>query len=179
MLVTQLYPTLCNLMDCMQPARLLCPWNSPGKNTRVGSHSLLQGIFQTQGSNPGLLHCKQILYCLSHQGISIYILNIVPEITPWRTRGQSSRWTWGTSLSTDTSGIHLQTQNCMQNTSLEQTGGPDQWKRIYRTTQNQAGGRNQGEKQECQQNWTCPRRVEELKQGSDPQSSCLSQRRNI
>ena len=36
----------------LQPARLLCPWNSPGKNTSVGSHSLLQGIFPTQGSNP-------------------------------------------------------------------------------------------------------------------------------
>ena len=45
----------------LQPTRLLCPWNSPGKNTGVGSHSLLQGIFQTQGSNPGLLHCRQIL----------------------------------------------------------------------------------------------------------------------
>ena len=44
------------------------PWNSPGQNTGVGSHSLLQGIFPTQESNPGLLHCRQILYCLSHQG---------------------------------------------------------------------------------------------------------------
>ena len=51
-----------------QPARLLCPWNSPGKNTGAGRHSLLQGIFLTQGSNLGLLHCRQILYCLSHQG---------------------------------------------------------------------------------------------------------------
>ena len=45
-----------------EPARLLCPWNSLGKNTRVGFHSLLQGIFPTQGLNPGLLHCRQILY---------------------------------------------------------------------------------------------------------------------
>ena len=44
------------------------PWNSPGQNTRVGSCSLLQGIFPTQGSNPGLPHCRQILYWLSHQG---------------------------------------------------------------------------------------------------------------
>ena len=50
------------------PARLLCPWNSPGKNTAVGSRSLLQGIFPTKGSNLGFLHCRQILYCLSHQG---------------------------------------------------------------------------------------------------------------
>ena len=45
-----------------------CPWNSPGKNNGVGCHSLLQGIFLTQGSNLGLLHCRQILYHLSHQG---------------------------------------------------------------------------------------------------------------
>jgi len=49
------------------------PWttesmNSPGQNTGVGSLSLLQGIFPTQGSNPGLPHCRQILYQLSHQG---------------------------------------------------------------------------------------------------------------
>ena len=42
--------------------------DSPGKNTGVGCHSLLQGIFPTQGSNLGLLHCRQILYHLSHQG---------------------------------------------------------------------------------------------------------------
>ena len=50
------------------PARLLSPWNSPGKNTGVGSHCPLQGIFSIQGSNLGLLHCKQIIYRLSHQG---------------------------------------------------------------------------------------------------------------
>ena len=52
----------------LQPTRLLCPWNSPGKNTGVGSHSLLQGIFLTQGLNVGLPHCRQILYHLSNQG---------------------------------------------------------------------------------------------------------------
>ena len=51
----------------LQSARLLCPWNSPGKNTRVGCHSLLQEIFLTQGLNLGLLHDRQILYHLSHQ----------------------------------------------------------------------------------------------------------------
>ena len=50
------------------PARLLCPWDFPGKNTGVGCHFLLQGIFLTQGSNPGLQHCRKTLYCLSHQG---------------------------------------------------------------------------------------------------------------
>ena len=51
-----------------EPASLLCPGNSPGKNTGVGCHALLQGIFPTQGWNPGLLPYRQILYCLSHQG---------------------------------------------------------------------------------------------------------------
>ena len=46
------------------------PWNSPGQNTGVGSLSLLQGIFPSQGSNPGLLLCRQILYQLSHNGSS-------------------------------------------------------------------------------------------------------------
>ena len=55
------------LWDPMEPARLLCPWNSPGRNTGVGCHALLQGIFLTQGLNPGLLHCRQILYQLSYQ----------------------------------------------------------------------------------------------------------------
>ena len=41
-----------------KPARLPGPWDSPGKNTGVVSHSLLQGIFPTQGLNPGLLHCR-------------------------------------------------------------------------------------------------------------------------
>ena len=50
----------------LQPARLLCPWNSPGKNIRVGCHSFLQGIFPPQGLNLGLSHCRQILYHLSH-----------------------------------------------------------------------------------------------------------------
>ena len=46
----------------LQPAKFLCPWDSPGKNTGVGCHALLQGIFPIQGSNPGLLcllHCRQ------------------------------------------------------------------------------------------------------------------------
>ena len=51
----------------LQPTRLLCPQNPPGKDTGVGSHALLQGIFLTQGSNLGLPHCRQILYHLSHE----------------------------------------------------------------------------------------------------------------
>ena len=54
----------------LQPTRLLCPWDSPGKITGVGCHVLLQGIFPTQGLKTGLPHCRQILYQLSYQGSS-------------------------------------------------------------------------------------------------------------
>ena len=57
------------------PARRLCPWGSPGKNTGVGCHSLLQGIFSTWGLNPGLLHCRWFLhYYVSPQGGPAYEL---------------------------------------------------------------------------------------------------------
>ena len=54
--------------DSLRPHGLYSPWNSPGQNTGWSSLSLLQGIFPTQGSNPDLPHCRQILYQLSHQG---------------------------------------------------------------------------------------------------------------
>ena len=57
----------------LQPFPLLCPWNFPGKNTRVGCHFLLQGIFLTRGLNPGLLHWRQILSQPSHQGSPNFI----------------------------------------------------------------------------------------------------------
>ena len=47
---------------------LYSPWDFPGKSTGVGCHFLLQGIFLTQGLNLGVPHCRQMLYCLSHQG---------------------------------------------------------------------------------------------------------------
>ena len=56
------------MSDSLWPHGLYSPWNSPGQNTGVGSLSLLQGIFPTQGSNPGLPHCRRILYQLSHKG---------------------------------------------------------------------------------------------------------------
>ena len=59
-LVAQLCPALCNPEDCSPPGCSV-HGNSPGKNTRVGCHSLLQGIFPTQRSNPSLLQCRQIL----------------------------------------------------------------------------------------------------------------------
>ena len=58
------------MSDSLRPHRLYSPWDSPGQNTGVGSLSLLQGIFPTQGSNPSLPHCRQILYQLSYKGSS-------------------------------------------------------------------------------------------------------------
>ena len=66
-LVTWSCLTLCDLIDSSSPGSSV-PGVSPGKNTGVSCHALLQGIFPMQGSNPGLLHCRPILYCLSHQG---------------------------------------------------------------------------------------------------------------
>ena len=69
--------------DSLWPHGLYSPWNSPDQNTGVGSLSLLQGIFPTQGSNPGLLHYRQILYQLSHKGS--------PKILEWVAYPFSSR----------------------------------------------------------------------------------------
>ena len=72
--------------NSLQPHGLYSPWNSPDQNTRVGSLSLLQGIFPTQGLNPGLLHCGRILYQLSHQGS--------PRILEWVAYAFSSGSSW-------------------------------------------------------------------------------------
>ena len=85
----------------LQPARLLCPWNSPGKNPGVRSHSLLQGTFPTQGSNPGLLHWRQILYYLSHQEPACQAWDIIdsspiPELgrSPGGGHGNPLQYSW-------------------------------------------------------------------------------------
>ena len=66
--VTQSCPILCDPVGCSLLGSSV-HGDSPGKNAIVGCHALLQGIFPTQGSNPGLWHCRRILYHLSHQGI--------------------------------------------------------------------------------------------------------------
>ena len=63
---------LISYSDSLRPHGLYTPWNSPGQNTGVGNRSLLQGILPTQGSNPSLLHCRWILYQLSHQESPFY-----------------------------------------------------------------------------------------------------------
>jgi len=72
--------------DSLWPPGLYSPWNSPGQITGVGSLSLLQGIFPTQGLNPGLSHCRQILYRLSHKGS--------PRILEWVAYPFSSGSSW-------------------------------------------------------------------------------------
>ena len=72
-------PSLCNPKDYSQ-------WNSPGQNTGVGSCSLLQGIFPTQGSNPGLLHCRRILDHLNCKGS--------PRVLEWVAYPFSSGSSW-------------------------------------------------------------------------------------
>ena len=81
-LVIQSCPTLWDPMDCSLPGSCVHR-DFLGKNTGVGSHALLQGIFPTQGSNPGLRHCRQILYQLSHKGS--------PRILEWVAYPSSSR----------------------------------------------------------------------------------------
>ena len=92
-LVTQSCSTL------SKPTRL-CPWNSLGKNTRVGCHSHLQGIFLTQRSNLSLLHCRQSHYRLNHQGRPIQTLTgQIAQISylgiePWKETHNTHSWKW-------------------------------------------------------------------------------------
>ena len=74
------------MSDSLRPRGLHSPWNSPSNNTGVGSLSLLQGIFPTQGSNPDLPHCRRILYQLGHQGS--------PRILEWVVYPFSSGSSW-------------------------------------------------------------------------------------
>ena len=74
------------MSDSLWPHGLYSPQNSPGQDIKVGSHSLLQGIFPTQASNPGLPHCRQILYQLGHQGS--------PRILEWEAYPFSSGSSW-------------------------------------------------------------------------------------
>ena len=66
------------LSDSLQPHGLHSAWNSPGQNTGVGSLSLLQGIFPTQGLNPGPPHCRRILYQLSLNGGLLVLRSLGP-----------------------------------------------------------------------------------------------------
>ena len=74
-LVAQSCPTLCDWPHGLQSSRLFCLWDFPGKDTGEGCHFLFQGIFQTQGSNPNLLPCRQILYWLNYKDVVLLSLD--------------------------------------------------------------------------------------------------------
>ena len=118
------------------PTRLLWPWNSPGKNTRVGSHSLLQRFFPTQGLNPGILNCRKILYHLSHQESPKYLKNIcwyslliqvlfpTRELDPklhlsiWKTICNVPPWVWFSSSFSDSTPAKSSSNNTLKKHSL-------------------------------------------------------------
>ena len=89
MLSPSVMSNFCDPVDCGSPGSSV-HGGSPGKNTGASCHALPQGIFPTQGSNPGLPHCRRILYCLSHQGS--------PRILEWVaypfSRGSSQPRNW-------------------------------------------------------------------------------------
>ena len=132
--------------DAIQPSHPLSSPSPPAFNL-----SQDQGLFQWVSSSHQVT--KVLEFQLQHQsfqdwfpsgltgwislqskGLSRVFSNTTVQKHQFGTRWWKSRWAWSTSLSTHTSGIHLQTQKCMQNTSWEQTGGPDQQKRLYRAT---------------------------------------------
>ena len=80
------------MSDSLRSHGLYSPRNSPGQNTGVGSLSLFQGIFPTQGSNPGLLHCRQILYCLNHQGSQGILEWVADPFSRGSSPTQESNW---------------------------------------------------------------------------------------
>ena len=100
-LVVQLCLTLYEPMDCSLPGSSV-HGDSPGKNTGVACHALFQGVFPTKGSNPGLPHCRQILYSLKHQGSQKF--NSSPQQSSSRTTTNSDSSTiktWVTLQSKD------------------------------------------------------------------------------
>ena len=109
-----LYSTQSVVSDSLRPHRLYSPWNSPGQNAGVGSHSLFQRIFSTQRSNPHLPHCGQILYLVSHKGS--------PSILEWVAYPFSRRSTRNpTQVSCIAGGLfyHLSYQGSLSSTLLE------------------------------------------------------------
>ena len=114
----------------LYPTRLFSPWNSPGKNTGVGCHTLSQGIFLTQeGSNLGLLHCRRILYRLSHQG----------------SLNNPTNW-WGSSCMLD------HAQDVMWSVRSDRGGETQQQQKLLQVRQIREGSL---EERVSQQGWKC------------------------
>ena len=88
-LVIESCPSPCDPMDCSPPGSSV-HGDSPGKNTGAGCHARLQEIFPTQGSNPGLLHCRWIFYHLSHQG-SLWLYTSLSKLR-WNSHDKSNHF---------------------------------------------------------------------------------------
>ena len=85
----------CSVMsDSLWPHGLWSPWNSPGQNIGVGSHSLLQGLFPIQALNPGLPHCRQILYQLNHHSCRWEVPSRTEAAEKWFQWIKRNSW-WG------------------------------------------------------------------------------------
>ena len=101
------------MSNCLWPHELYTPWTSPGQNTGVGSHSLLQGIFPTQGLNPGLPQFRQIFYQLSHQeSPGFWPSSPTPVLLPgkshgWRSLVGCSPWSCEESDTTERLDFHF------------------------------------------------------------------------
>ena len=80
------------MYNSWRPHGLCSPWNSPGQNTGVGSLCLLQGIFPTQGSNPGLPHCRRILYQVSHKGSLLSSKGQIETVTNKGSEAMQKQW---------------------------------------------------------------------------------------
>ena len=89
--------------NSLRPHGLYSPWNSPGQNTGVGSLSLLQGIIPTQGLNPGLPHCRRILYQLIHKGSQSILARVAYPFSS----GSSWPRNWTPALQVDSLPIEL------------------------------------------------------------------------
>ena len=104
--------------NCLWSHGLNSPRNSSGENTGVGSFSLLQGIFPTQGSNPGLPYCRKILYQLSHKGRLIYRITMANWFDLRRREVQGASWIseqmiqCSTNWTTDDTGPHSHCFQC-------------------------------------------------------------------
>ena len=99
------------MSDSLRPHGLYSPWNSPGQNTGVGGLSLLQGIFPTQGSNPGLLHCRQIFYHLSHKGSPVSRRKILSLPLLWKTKKNYFKYFWKSRWFSVFTGTHVKGQS--------------------------------------------------------------------
>ena len=94
-LVIQSCPTLCDSLDCSPPGSSVHGNLQARQNTGVGGRSLLQGIFSTPGSSPGLLNCRWILYCLNQTGMNLFPLFLLQvtndlQLTPFMRKVKSS-----------------------------------------------------------------------------------------